>query len=226
MQSNKSNKLKNLFTPRWTWHSVLMAGSISLGIYLLLPYLETLSAPPEKNISIRTITSAPPPPPPPPKRIIKKAVETKPKTPKPKMQKLRHLLTPLNATMNLSMAMGDVGGDFGVNFGISANALGDQVKNIVFEISDLDEPPRTLVRLKPIYPTRAKMRKIEGFVIVEFIVTPSGMPCNVIVVSSQPGDIFRSSAIRAINRWRFTPGTKSGKAVTVRVRQKVEFTLN
>jgi protein TonB len=222
-----TNDLSSFFAPRWTWRSVVLAGTVSLGVYLLLPYLETLSAPPEKSASVRSVTTAKlPPPPPPPPRVKKSATDAKPQTPKPQMQQLRRRLAPMQAAMNLSMAMGDVGGDFSVNFGISADALGDQVKQLVFEISDLDEPPRPLARLKPIYPPQARMRKIEGLVVVEFVVGPDGTARDIEVVSSQPGDVFTSAAIRAIGRWRFTPGTKGGKAVSTRVRQKVEFRLD
>jgi protein TonB len=222
----QSNDLKHFFAPRWTWRSALLACTISLGVYLLLPYLERLSAPPDKTASVRTVNTATLPPPPPPPRVERKAPEAKPRTPKPEMEQLRRRLSPMQAAMNLSMAMGDVGGDFSVNFGISVDALGDQVKQLVFDISELDEPPRPLARLKPIYPPQARMRRIEGFVVVEFVVGPDGTTGSVEMISSQPGDVFSDSAIRAIRNWRFTPGTKEGKAVAARVRQKVEFKLD
>jgi len=221
------NELEHLFAPRWTWRSVLLAAVVSMGVYLLLPYLETLSAPPEKAASVRAVTTAKlPPPPPAPPRVKKRATDMKPQTPRPEMQQLRPRLAPMQAAMDLSMAIGDVGGDFSVDFGISANSLGEQVRQLVFEISDLDEPPRPLARLKPIYPPHARMRKIEGEVVVEFIVNAEGTARDIVVVSSRPGDIFTSAAVRAIERWRFTPGTKGGEAVATRVRQKVAFKLD
>jgi protein TonB len=222
-----TNDLSSLFTPRWTWRSVVLATIVSLGIYLLLPYLETLSAPPEKEASVRAVTTAKlPPPAPPPPRVKKRTADAKAQTPKPEMQQPRRRLAPMQAAMNLSMAIGDVGGDFSVDFGISEDALGEQVRQLVFDISDLDEPPRPLARLKPIYPPQARMRRIEGEVVVEFTVSAEGSVREIVVVSSQPGEIFRSAAVRAIERWSFTPGTKGGEAVATRVRQKVEFELD
>lgn len=205
---------------------MISAGTISLGIYLLLPYLETLARPPNKTTTVRSINTAQPPSQPPPPKVEKKVVEAKPKTPKPEMVQLRRQLSPLQASMNLSMAMGDVGGDFSVNFGISADALGEQIKNFVFEIGDLDEIPRPMAQLKPMYPARARMRRIEGFVVVEFIVIADGTVREVTVISSHPGNMFAAAARRAIGRWRFSPGTKDGKVVATRVRQKVEFKLD
>ncbi len=222
-----TNDLSSFFAPRWTWRSVLLAAAVAGGVYLLLPYLETLSAPPEKTVAVRSVTTTKlPPPAQPPQRVKKRAVETEPQTPKPEMQQLRRRLAPMQAAMDLGMAIGDVGGDFSVDFGISADSLGEQVRQLVFEISDLDEPPRPLARLKPIYPPQARMRRIEGEVVVEFIVNAEGTARDIAVVSSRPGDIFTTAAVRAIERWRFTPGTKDGEAVATRVRQKVAFKLD
>jgi protein TonB len=227
-RTSQNHKLAAFFAPRWTWRSVLLASTVCLGVYLLLPYLETLSAPPTKTATVRSVNTVrlTPPSPPPPQRSERKAVEAKSRTPKPELQQLRRRLAPMQAAMNLSMAMGDVGGDFSVNFNVSADALGEQVKDLVFEISDLDEPPRPLMRLKPIYPPQARMRKIEGLVVVEFVVAVDGTVRDITVVSSQPGEMFTSAARRTIQQWRFSPGTRAGKAVATRVRQKVEFKLD
>jgi len=221
------NHLEHWFTPRWTWRSVVLAGTVSLSVYLLLPYLETLTSPPKKTSVVQSVTTATlPPPPPPPPRVEKRPVEAKPKTPKPEMEQLRRSLAPLHAAMNLSMAMGDIGGDFGVNFGVSAETLEGQINELVFEIADLDEPPRPLARLQPAYPPQARMRRIEGFVVVEFVVAPDGTTREVTVMSSQPADVFDGAAVRAVQSWRFKPGVKAGKMVAARVRQRVGFRLD
>lgn len=219
-----TDELERYFAPRWTWRSFFLAGAVSLGIYLLLPFLDRLSAPPDRPLALRTVATATLPQPPPP-RVERKAAEDRPPPPKPQLEELRRRLTPMQAAMNLDMAIGEVGGDFGLDFGISAEALGEQVKQLVFEIGDLDEPPRPLARLDPIYPPQARMRKAEGHVVVEFVVAADGTVRDVAVISSQPGDLFISSAVRAIERWRFVPGSKGGEAVATRVRQRVEFKL-
>ena len=221
-----TDEMELFFTPRWTWRTVLLAGTVSLGFYLLLPYLERLSAPPEQTLALRTVATAKWLPPPPLPRVEKNTAEDRPKPPKPQLEELRRRLVPMQAAMNLNMAIGEVGGDFGVNFGISDEALGEQVRQLVFEIGDLDEPPRPLARLDPIYPPQARMRRAEGNVTVEFVVAADGSVRDVAVVSSQPDDLFVSSAVRAIERWRFVPGTKDGEAVATRVRQRVEFKLD
>lgn len=219
--------LETDFAPRWTWRAVVFAGAVTLALYVVLPYLERLSAPPRKTLSLRGVDTAElPPPPPPPERARRKPPPPEPKPPTPELEEIRRRLTPLQASLNLSLALGDVGGDFSVDFGVDAPALSEQVRDLIFELSDLDEPPRPLARLQPIYPPQARMRKIQGLVVVEFVVAADGTARDITVVSSQPGDVFTEAAVRAIERWRFTPGTKGGKPVAARVIQKVTFSLN
>ena len=220
----RSDETGCMFAPRWTWRSVVLAGAVTLGLYLMLPWLERLSAPPEPVAALRTVDTARLPPPP-ALRIERDARTEAPKPPQPELEEMRRRLAPMRASMNLSMAIGEVGGDFGVDFGLSAEALGEQVQQLVFEIGELDEPPRPLARLDPIYPPQARMRKIEGNVVVEFVVGVDGMVTGVRVLTAQPGELFVSSAVRAIERWRFVPGTRRGEAVAARVRQRVEFKL-
>ena len=134
-------------------------------------------------------------------------------------------MLPLNLAMNLDLALGDVGGDFDLDFGIAAPALSAATEDLVFELSDLDEPPRPLVRLRPIYPAQARMRQIEGAVVLEFVVRRDGKASDIKVVTAFPGDTFNDAAIRAVKRWRFTPGSRSGEPVPARVRQKISFKL-
>ncbi len=213
-------------TPRWTVRSVLLSATLTLGMYLLLPYLETLSPEPKRENTVRSVETASltPPAPPPPQRVFEQQ-ETKTDTPKPQLEVTPQQLSPVEASMNLEMALGDITGDFSVNFGVQQTELIEQVRDMIFEIGDLDEPPRPLARLNPIYPPRARMRRIQGEVVVEFIVNPDGTVRNVEVLSSKPGETFTDAAIRSIQKWRFAPGTKDGLAVPTRVRQKVTFSL-
>lgn len=224
---NLARDMTTCFTPRWTWRSVIFAAAISLCLYLLLPYLETLSSKPTDIKSIRSITTAELPPPPPLAKTKSERIrEDNSTTPKPKLRMSKRKLSPMLASVNLSMALGDIGGDFSLDFDISGQQLEQQVKQFVFEISDLDQPPRPLARLNPIYPPQARMRSIEGFVVLEFIVSPNGSVQEIEVVAAEPGMMFTDAAIRAIKRWRFAPGQKQGEAVSTRVRQKIEFSLN
>jgi protein TonB len=215
------------FAPRWTWRSVVLAASVTLAIYVLLPYLERLSATPPDPLQVRSVDTTPAPqPPPPPEPVYRDRTDTAVQTPRPELQHVRRRLTPLQASMNLRMALGDIEGDFNVDFGVSSATLSEQVELFIFEIGDLDEPPRPLARLKPIYPPHARMRGIEGVVSVEFVVGADGAVRDVTVAQAEPPGVFDRAAVRAIEGWRFVPGKKKGQSVAARVRQKVAFRLD
>jgi protein TonB len=83
-----------------------------------------------------------------------------------------------------------------------------------------------IARVNPVYPARATSRHIEGWVKIEFTVTPSGTVSNPAVVSASPPGIFDSAALDAIRKWKFKPRLVNGQAVTQRAVQTVKFTLS
>ncbi len=82
-----------------------------------------------------------------------------------------------------------------------------------------------LVRIPPRYPMRAQMKRIEGWVKIEFLITGEGAVVDAIVVESHPRRVFDREAIRAITRWKFKPKIVGGEAVQQRVVQILEFKL-
>ncbi|MCK5431625.1 MAG: energy transducer TonB [Gammaproteobacteria bacterium] len=82
-----------------------------------------------------------------------------------------------------------------------------------------------LVRIPPRYPMRAARRKIEGWVKVEFTITETGTVKDAIAVESQPGDIFNSSALDAIRKWKFKPKIIDGETFEQRAVQILQFKL-
>jgi protein TonB len=90
--------------------------------------------------------------------------------------------------------------------------------------SDQDVLP--LVRIAPDYPARAAARGIEGWVIVQFTITPTGSVRDPIVVESMPRNVFDDAALKAIARWRYNPKVEGGVAVErVGVRTIIRFVL-
>ncbi len=90
--------------------------------------------------------------------------------------------------------------------------------------ADTDVMP--LVRIPPDYPRRASDRGIEGWVKVEFTITPEGTVTDAKVIDADPPGIFNEAAIRSILRWRYNPKMQEGVAVErVGVRQVIRFEL-
>ena len=90
--------------------------------------------------------------------------------------------------------------------------------------SDRDVIP--LVRIAPDYPPRALSRGLEGWVKVQFTITPSGTVQNAIVVDADPKNMFDDAALKAIARWRYNPKVEGGVAVErVGVQTIIRFQL-
>ena len=79
-----------------------------------------------------------------------------------------------------------------------------------------------LVRIEPRYPSRALHREIEGWVLLEFSISPAGTVVNPFVVDSEPRRIFDRSALRAVSRWKYKPKVEDGAAV---IRHGVQVVL-
>ena len=91
------------------------------------------------------------------------------------------------------------------------DASGAMQKMTMSAGSDRDIIP--LVRINPEYPPRALSRGIEGYVIVQFTITATGMVRDVIVVDAKPKGMFDQAAVRAVERWRYNPKVEEGVAV-------------
>jgi len=83
-----------------------------------------------------------------------------------------------------------------------------------------------IVRVEPIYPTRAASRGVEGYVIVEFTVTSTGSVIDPVIVEAEPSSIFNSAAQRAVLKWKYKPRVVDGTAIDVPgVRTRLTFEL-
>jgi protein TonB len=84
-----------------------------------------------------------------------------------------------------------------------------------------------LVRVNPSYPPREAQRGIEGWVIVQYDITPSGSIANVVAVETVPaGSGFAKAATDAVARWRYSPSVVNGQAVErVGVQTIIRFNL-
>jgi periplasmic protein TonB len=92
------------------------------------------------------------------------------------------------------------------------------------EGSDRDVIP--LVRIPPDYPPRALARGLEGWVEVQFTITPIGTVTNAKVVQADPPEVFNDAALKAIARWRYNPKIEGGQAVErVGVQTVIRFEL-
>lgn len=83
-----------------------------------------------------------------------------------------------------------------------------------------------LVRIPPEYPAHARMRRIQGYVDVEFIVDTNGRVRDATVIEAQPPGVFDRAALSSIIHWKFEPRQRDGVPVEIIARQRIEFELS
>ncbi len=88
----------------------------------------------------------------------------------------------------------------------------------------LDKTPRTKVRVAPMYPNEARGTGLTGEVWVEFVVDEAGRVLRPRVVRSTDAR-FEAATLRAVEKWRFEPGTRQGVPVRFRMAVPVVFSL-
>jgi TonB family protein len=84
--------------------------------------------------------------------------------------------------------------------------------------------PALLHRIEPEYTAEARSKGLEGVTALYAEVTRDGSVTNVRVTKSlDPG--LDAKAVDAVKQWRFRPGTRNGKAVTVAATIEIDFRL-
>jgi protein TonB len=101
-----------------------------------------------------------------------------------------------------------------------------QPSKSVYQLGEVDQEPRLIHRVRPIYPYYARRRDISGRVILKFLVDTKGNVTDISVVEAKPKGIFEESAIAAVKKWSFKPGSYEGKAVKTLVTVPITFELS
>ncbi len=84
-----------------------------------------------------------------------------------------------------------------------------------------------IVKVAPVYPRRAQTRGIEGYVLLEFIVTKTGAVRNPMIIESKPPGIFDRAAINAALKFKYKPKVVNGEAIDVAgVKNRITFELS
>ena len=94
----------------------------------------------------------------------------------------------------------------------------------VYRVGNGVTAPRLISKVEPTYTEEARAAKIDGTVILRIEIDPEGVPQNIRVLRKlDPG--LDQKAIDAVSKWRFRPGMKDGKPVTVAAQVEVNFRL-
>ena len=112
-----------------------------------------------------------------------------------------------------------------LHFRLTQNGSGKESK-FLFKIG-VDEGltiPKVLSREAAHYTEEARAAKVSGRVVLYTEITPDGQAENVHILQGL-GKGMDEEAIRAIQKWKFRPATKEGKAVALIMTVEMNFSL-
>jgi len=113
------------------------------------------------------------------------------------------------------------------SLGFSADLSADTGLSAGLALESGDGEYLPIVKVAPIYPRRALSRGIEGYVIVEFIVTKNGSVRSPMIIESKPKGIFDQAAKEAAKKFKYKPRVIDGVATEVAgVQNKITFKMN
>ena len=113
----------------------------------------------------------------------------------------------------------------GFDFSASVDADVNLGSGLALDSGDGEYLP--IVKVQPVYPRRALSRGIEGYVIVEFVVTKSGTVREPQVVKAEPESIFNQAAKDAVMKFKYKPRVVNGEAVEVAgVQNRITFEIS
>ncbi len=94
----------------------------------------------------------------------------------------------------------------------------------VYPLNELSTPPRVLRQAAPEYPKNLRRDEVEGEVMIECIIDPTGFVRDIRVIRSTHAALA-DPAVEAVAKWRFTPGKIGNQAVNTRVRIPIAFSI-
>ena len=116
---------------------------------------------------------------------------------------------------------GGVGSGKGPGFGPGE---GGGIGGAVFRVGGGVTAPSLLHKVEPEYSEEARKAKYQGTVLLYVEVDTAGRAANIRVARSL-GLGLDEKAIEAVKQWKFKPGYKDGKPVTVAATIEVNFRL-
>lgn len=102
-----------------------------------------------------------------------------------------------------------------------AGGLSDSLEG-AFSLTEIDQKPRPTFQSAPSYPNEMRGKKVEGVVIVIFVVDPAGKVSNPRVERST-NPAFDKPAMDAVKKWKFEPAIKAGERVACKMRVPIRF---
>ncbi len=106
----------------------------------------------------------------------------------------------------------------------AAAATLPRVAGPIYDLRQLDAPPKPTFQARPNYPAALRAERVAGEALVEFVVDAAGEVRDVTAVRTTHAE-FATAALEAVARWKFEAGMKDARAVNVRMQLPMKFTF-
>jgi protein TonB len=198
-----------------------LVGAVFLAglVFVILPFTTAISASRSRQLMLtRAEVVAPVPeerdaPPPPPEEKPEDQPE-----PEPQLADTPQSV-PLSADLDLAVGSGGALAGLGDLKGmVSGAGVGDET----FSGDDLEQRAQAVSQAPPVYPPELRKARLEGQVVIDFVVEENGRVADARVDRSSHPE-FEKAALEAIRKWRFRPGVREGKPVRSYNRQSFRF---
>lgn len=87
--------------------------------------------------------------------------------------------------------------------------------------ADYDTPPQPVRITKPVYPSEAFKKRVEGTVLLEILIDAEGHVARARVLQSVPE--LDEAALECVKEWQFNPARKEGKPVATLAQAPITF---
>ena len=94
----------------------------------------------------------------------------------------------------------------------------------VFRPGGAVSAPKAISEVKPRYTSEALLHKVQGSVVLEFVVNRDGRPTQIHVIRSLDKGLDQEAVV-AVMQWRFEPGRVAGEPVDVLVTAVLDFQI-
>ena len=95
----------------------------------------------------------------------------------------------------------------------------------IWSLDEVDRLPVKVRHVQPVYPAWALEQDIESEVTVSLTIGAEGDVRDVRVQKSSGYPDFDDAAVTAVSLWRFAPALVGDRAIAVRAKQTIRFSL-
>jgi len=218
--------MRQVFTPPeigggWQ-RAVFGAILLTASVFLVLP-LTQMSSAGRVDRQLTSLTAATVEPPPPPPVIEEPEPEEEPEEepePEPVME-----MESTEMSIDIPSLEGLTGTGPAINVGSLVDGAAPIEQEEIFDVTQLDNKPTLVGSVKPVHPKDLLKQRVEGSVVLQFVVNEEGRVEDPRVESASRPE-FEKPALEAVRRWKFKPGMREGEPVSAYVRQRVSFGIS